>query len=139
VSWLEFLANRLKELGDRIQPLNRSVAYQRPCASRYTPEKDPFVDEIFRLIGVSKPARNYEGVNAWCCGGGIVPRDWEQANRIKHENLADAASAGAEIMVTLCPMCLANLRKRAPEHGLVAMPISQLCRAAIGELEIPSA
>ncbi|MBU2550484.1 MAG: (Fe-S)-binding protein [Proteobacteria bacterium] len=136
ISWPEFLYRRMKALEDRIRPLNRPVAYQRPCASRYTPEKDPFVDRLFELIGAPKPARSYEGENAFCCGGGIVPRDYELSNRIKHQNLKDARDAGAEIMVTLCPMCFMNLKKRAPQHGLALAPISDLCRAALGEIEI---
>ena len=40
---------------------------------------------------------------------------------------------------TLCPMCFANLKKRAPEHGLTIMAISDLCRAALGEVEIGAA
>ncbi len=71
--------------------------------------------------------------------GGLVPRDWDLANRIKHQNLADAHAVGADIMVTLCPMCYANLRKRAPEHDLTVMILSDLCRAALGEVEIGGA
>ena len=136
VSWLEFLYHRMTELRDRIKPINKTVAYQRPCASRYTPEKDHYVDEIFDLVGVRKPSRAYEKLQSLCCGGAIVPRDWETADRIKHQNLADAEAAGAEVMVTLCPMCFANLRKRAPEHGLGIMAISDLCRAALGEIDM---
>jgi Fe-S oxidoreductase len=136
VSWPEFLYGRMKQMEDRIQPIDRALAYQRPCASRYTPEKDSYVDEIFQLIGARRPSRTYERIQALCCGGAIVPRDWETANRIKHQNLEDASAGGAEIMVTLCPMCFANLRKRAPEHGLNIMTISDLCRAALGEVEI---
>lgn len=136
VSWPEFLHHRMKELKDRIQPLNKVVAYQRPCSSRYTPDKDQYVDEIFDLIGVSRPSRSHERLQSLCCGGSIVIRDWEMSNRIKHQNLEDAHAAGAEIMVTLCPLCFANLRKRAPEHELAIMPISDLCRAALGEVEI---
>lgn len=136
VSWPEFLYRRLTELKDRIQPISKSVAYQRPCASRYTPEKDQYVDRIFDLVGAQKPARTYEKLQSLCCGGAIVPRDWDMANRIKHQNLEDAKASGAEIMVTLCPMCLANLSKRAPEHDLRITAISDLCRAALGEMEL---
>jgi len=136
ISWPEFLYRRMTELKKHIKPINRSVAYQRPCASRYTPEKDHFVDELFDLIGTEKPHRSYEAAKALCCGGAIVPRDWELANKIKHLNLHDAHMAGAEIMVTLCPVCFANLKKRAPEHNLKILPISQLCRAALGEVNI---
>jgi len=136
VSWPEFLHRRMNELKDRIQPINKAVAYQRPCASRYTPDKDAYVDAIFDLIGATTPSRSYERLQSLCCGGSIVIRDWEMSNRIKHQNLGDAKAAGAEIMVTLCPMCFTNLRKRAPEHDLVIMTISDLCRAALGELKI---
>ena len=45
------------------------VAYQRPCASRYTPEKDPLVNEIFELIGVERVEPSVRGrINALCCG-----------------------------------------------------------------------
>lgn len=65
-----------------------------------------------------------------------MPCDQELADGIKHQNLHDGSAAGAVIMVTLCPICFANLRKRAPQHNLKIMPTSQLCRAAIGEVEI---
>lgn len=136
VSWPEFLYRRMRSLKSRIQPLDRAVAYQRPCASRYTPDKDSYVDKIFDLIGARKPSRSYERLQSLCCGGSIVPRDWEMADRIKHQNLEDAKTAGAEIMVTLCPLCFANLRKRAPGHDLSVMAISDLCRAALGEVMI---
>ena len=136
VSWPEFLYHRMLELTDRVKPINNVVAYQRPCASRHTPEKDHYVDEIFDLVGVRKPPRTYEGLQSLCCGSAIVPRDWEMADRIKHRNLADARDAGAEIVVTLCPLCLMNLRKRAPAHGLSVVAISDLCRAALGEIPL---
>jgi len=136
VSWPEFLYRRLKALEDRIHPIDKAVAYQRPCSSRYTPDKDAYVDDIFDLIGAGKPSRSYEKTQSLCCGGSIVPRNWEAANQIKHKNLEDATSAGAEIIVTLCPLCFANLRKRAPEHNLSVMAISDLCRAALGEVKI---
>jgi len=136
ISWPEFLYRRLNELKSSIQPINKTVAYQRPCSSRYTPEKDKYIDDIFGLIGVIRPPRSYERLESLCCGGSIVPRNWEMANDIKHQNLKDAKDAGAEIMVTLCPLCYANLMKRAPEHDLSLLTISDLCRAALGEIHI---
>ncbi|MFO7964270.1 MAG: (Fe-S)-binding protein [Desulfobacterales bacterium] len=136
VSWPEFMYRRLEQLKSAIRPIDKTVAYQRPCSSRYTPEKDPYVDAVFELVGAEKPTRSFEGVDALCCGGAIVPRNPEMANDIKHKNLKDAHDAGAEIMVTLCPLCYANLRKRAPEHGLTVLPISNLCRAALGEIPL---
>ena len=136
VSWPEFFYKRLKGLEGKIQPIGKPVAYQRPRASRYTPEKDSYVDGIFNLIGAEKPSRSFEKTESLCCGGGIVLRNYELANRIKHQNLADAKAAGADIIVTLCPMCYANLKKRAPKHDLILMTLSDLCRAALDEMEI---
>ena len=64
----EHLRDYLKAKTGELKKLNMKVAYQRPCASRYTPEKDPLVDEIFELIGVERVKRQYDGVNALCCG-----------------------------------------------------------------------
>ncbi len=50
----EYLVRYLQQNRHRIKPLNISVAYQRPCASRHTPEKEHFVDELFELAGVRR-------------------------------------------------------------------------------------
>ncbi len=88
VSWPEFLYQRMKDFKHHLRPI---LAYQRSRAFRYTPEKDFYVDEIFQLIGAEKPSRFYEGVSALCCVS-VVPRDWELADRIKHQKLHDARS-----------------------------------------------
>jgi Fe-S oxidoreductase len=40
VHLFEYLRDYLKENKGKVRKLNMKVAYQRPCASRYTPEKD---------------------------------------------------------------------------------------------------
>ena len=52
VNMFEYLYDRLNELKDEIRPLGYKVAYQRPCSSRLSPDKHPFVAKIFDLIGV---------------------------------------------------------------------------------------
>jgi hypothetical protein len=54
---LEYVRNYLRDHQNSIKPIRRKVAFQRPCASRYTPEKDIFLDEIFDLIEVERVAR----------------------------------------------------------------------------------
>ena len=61
VHLFEHLRDVLKEKKGKLKKLNMKVAYQRPCASRYTPEKDPLVNEIFELVGVERMKRQYEG------------------------------------------------------------------------------
>ena len=51
----------MKELKDKIKPLNITVAYQRPCSNRLIPEKLPLVKEILELIGVKAAEQNLPG------------------------------------------------------------------------------
>jgi hypothetical protein len=139
VSIFEHLRDYLKEHRSDVRKLNMKVAYQRPCASRYTPEKDVYLDEIFDLIGVERVKRQYDGINAICCGvesAGpnlkLFPRG-KNFEPFREKNIQDARNHGAEAMVYLCPMCYRTLGKKAKETGLTNLMISDLCRLAVGE------
>jgi Fe-S oxidoreductase len=67
VHLFEYLARRLTELKSEIRPLSARVAYQRPCSNRLIPQTQHWVDEIFRLVGVDRVERQYDGENALCC------------------------------------------------------------------------
>ncbi|MDD5167671.1 MAG: heterodisulfide reductase-related iron-sulfur binding cluster, partial [Syntrophales bacterium] len=114
-------------------------AYQRPCASRYTPEKDIFLDEILELFGVERVKREYDGIDAICCGVELAGPDLKLFPRGKNfapfreMNVRDAVDHGAEAMVYLCPMCYRTLGKKVKESGLKNLMISDLCRLSIGE------
>ena len=43
IYYMDFLLERMKELKDKIVPLNITVAYQRPCSNRLIPDKHPLV------------------------------------------------------------------------------------------------
>jgi Fe-S oxidoreductase len=139
ISIFEHLRDYLKAHPGEIKKLNMKVAYQRPCASRYTPEKDPLLDDIFGMIGVERVKRQYDGVNAICCGVELAgpnlklfPRG-KNFDPFREKNIADAKGAGAEAMVYLCPMCYRTLGKKSKEAGMTNLMISDLCRLAIGE------
>lgn len=135
VHLFEHLRDRLVALKSDIRPLNMKIAYQRPCASRLTPWKEPLLDEIFDLIGAKRVNRRYDRDNAMCCGqdmGGIQKRG-EKFPAYKTDNIMDAKAAGAEAMIYLCPLCLDALGGLARENGLSNYMISDLCRLAIGE------
>jgi Fe-S oxidoreductase len=139
----EHLRDVLKEKKGKLKKLNMKVAYQRPCASRYTPEKDPLVDEIFELIGVERMKRQYEGIDALCCGVEVAGPGLKLFPRGKNyepfrvKNIEDAKASGAEAMVYLCPMCFAILNKKVREAGMKNYMISDICRLALGE-ELPA-
>ncbi|MBT6498855.1 MAG: (Fe-S)-binding protein [Deltaproteobacteria bacterium] len=137
VHLFEFLYNRLLELKDDIRPLNYKVAYQRPCSSRLSSDKYPFVEKIFDLIGVKSVEREYVGENALCCGATIAGQKKKGSRRfcldLQEKNMADMQNAGAELCVFNCPACMQTLGKPVSKKGIMPIFMSDLCRLAIGE------
>jgi Fe-S oxidoreductase len=133
---IEYLRDQMKARKGAIKKLNMKIAYQRPCASRYTPEKEPMVDELFDLIGVERVARKYDRKDALCCGLPLMFRDMERGAEIQGRNLDDAKQAGATAMTFLCPVCIRGLGTGCVERGLDIYMVSDLCRLALGE-QIP--
>ena len=142
IHFFEYLLDYLKEHKGSIKKLGMTVAYQRPCASRYTPEKEPMLDEIFELIGITRAKREYDGINAMCCGVEVAgpglrlfPRG-KNYEPFKDKNIADGKANSAEAFAYLCPMCFASLSAKVREVGMKNYMISDLCRLALGE-ELP--
>ena len=133
----EYLRSYLRDNRSIIRPLDKKVAYQRPCASRYTPEKDSLLDEIFDLIGVERPPRRYERERALCCGGPIIRAFPQLVQEIQMKNIDDVIASGADAIITLCPMCDRSLRRQAEARGLKKIFITDLVRMALGEKAFP--
>lgn len=131
VHLIEYLLTYVREHRDRIRTLGLRVAYQQPCASRYTPWKDVWLDELLQALGVERVDRRYDRRFALCCGSPLMPRDRERAGEIKRRNVEDAVAAGAEAMVYLCPLCLLNLRKTAAASGLRNLHLIELVKMAL--------
>ncbi len=134
----EHLVNHLRRNRARIKPLGISIAYQRPCASRHTPEKEHFVDELFDLAGVRRVPRTYDREGCLCCAniklllGNGDPRPEQE------KNVLDAKEAGAQAMVCLCPMCLDGLAAVAAAHRLPLVFLGDIARMALGEIGLSS-
>jgi Fe-S oxidoreductase len=129
---IEYLLAYVKERAAEVKPLGLRVAYQQPCASRYTPWKDDQLDELFRLIGVERVEREYDRKYALCCGSPMMPRDRDQALQIKERNIRDAVDHGAQAMAYLCPLCVLNLRKPAAAAELENHHLIELVKKALG-------
>jgi Fe-S oxidoreductase len=134
---IEYMRDYLKANPDKVTPLDRKIAYQRPCASRYSPEVEPVLDELFELVGVERVAREYDRESALCCGGLFSRIDPERIQPTMARNIGDALEHGAEAMVFLCPLCMTALSGPATEQGMKPIFISQLARMALGELSFP--
>lgn len=135
---VEYMRDYLKVHPERVSPLKRRIAYQRPCASRYSAGAEPALDELFGLIGVERVARKYDRESALCCGGLGMRLDPKRTLPFVEGNVRDALDAGAEAMVFLCPLCPGALAKPAKEKGLRPIFITELVRMALGEMPFPS-
>lgn len=134
----EYMRDYLKGHSENIVPVNRKIAYQRPCASRYSGEIDPVIDELFEMIGAKRVERRYDRESALCCGGLFSRIYPERIRPTMENNIKDALEAGAEAMVFLCPLCMGALGKSAAEKGMKPIFITQLVRMALGELPFPT-
>ena len=93
---IEYLRDFVKDHMDQIKNLNLKIAYQQPCASRFTFEKDKILDELFELIGVERVDRKYDRTDALCCTSSMaamknLSRDYIVEWRMK--NILDAKEA----------------------------------------------
>lgn len=131
---VEYMRDYLNDHSDKISPIGRRIAYQRPCASRYSSEIEPIIDEVFELTGVERVVRTYDRESALCCGSMFERIYPQRIQPFQEKNLQDALDNGAEAMVFLCPFCMTTIGKRASEKGLNPILITQLARMALGEL-----
>jgi len=133
----EYLRNYLTDHKDKVTQLNKKVAYQANCATRWIPQYDAFLDEIFQLVGVKRPPRQYERLNALCCSGPLIYSNRELAIDIQKKNFEDAITCGADSIITSCPTCDAVLRRPSSQFGLPKIFITDLCRIALSEKHWP--
>jgi Fe-S oxidoreductase len=133
----EYLRNYLKDHKNNVTKLGKEVAYQANCATRWIPERDVFLDEIFELVGVERPRRQYERLNAVCCTAPVIYTNRELAVDIQKKNFEDAIACGADAIITSCPICDRVLRRPSSQFGLPKIFITDLCRIALGEKPWP--
>jgi len=137
VHLFEYLRNYLRAHKKNITKLNKKVAYQANCATRWIPEYDAFLDEVFELVGVERPARKYEGVNAVCCTAPLIYTNRELAVDIQKKNFEDAIACGADAIMTSCPVCNRVFRRPSLQFSVPNIFITDLCRMALGEKPWP--
>jgi heterodisulfide reductase subunit B len=99
------------------------------------PENPKILEDFIRAIGgtpVIYAMRNE------CCGGYVTLEDKNVANRRSGAVLANACDAGAELLVTACPLCLYNLNKNTDGHDVPVAYFTRLLAEALG-LEVEGA
>jgi Fe-S oxidoreductase len=135
----EYLCNYLRNHRSSITKLGKRIAYQANCGTRWIPEYDTFLDEIFELVGVKRPNRRYDRTEAVCCTAPLIYTDRERAVDIQRMNFKDAIESGADAIITSCPICYGVFRRPSKQFDLPNIFITDLCRIALGERPWPDA
>lgn len=93
------------------------------------PENPRILEDFIRAIGgepVVYAMRNE------CCGGYATVGNPELASRKSRAVLSCAADAGADLLVTACPLCLYNLNRNAAGSAVTAQYFTRLLAQALG-------
>lgn len=110
-------------------------------AQKSLPYDDPFhpesMENVFRVIGANPIY--YRG-RTQCCGWPISSYATNQSFKLAGTHIQEAIEAGADCLVTPCPLCHLNLDSRQPEVakvieqdlGLPVLHLPQLVGLAVG-------
>ena len=72
------------------------------------PENPQIIEYFIRAIGAEPVVYPYRNE---CCGGYISLKEKEMSGRMSCNIVDSAAGAGAEMLITACPLCMYNLNK----------------------------
>ena len=72
------------------------------------PENPKIIEDFIRAIGAEPVVYPYRNE---CCGGYISLKEKEMSGRMSCNIVDSAAGAGAEMLITACPLCMYNLNK----------------------------
>jgi heterodisulfide reductase subunit B len=140
---LDVIGNEIgiQRVKDRVQrPLKglRAVGYygcllvRPPEITQFeNPENPVLLNEILAALGADVRPWSYA---TDCCGGGLALTKSEVAARLVQRLVAHAREAGAQAIVTSCPLCQLNLEMRQ-ESSSPEMPIlyfTELLGLALG-------
>lgn len=137
---LETLATRVTR---RLEGLNCAAFYGcyllraqdvLPYDNRFQPES---MENVFRVVGANPIY--YRG-RTQCCGWPLSSYATEQSFQMAGTHIEEAMAAGADCLVTPCPLCHLNLDSRQPEVekvigrklGLPVLHLPQLVALALG-------
>ena len=96
--------------GLKAVPYYGCLTVRPPIVTGAADYEDPqCMDELLALLGAQSRPWSYK---TDCCGGSLALARTDVVRRLTHRLLKMAREAGAECLVTACPMCQANLDTR---------------------------
>jgi succinate dehydrogenase / fumarate reductase, cytochrome b subunit len=101
------------------------------------PDRDLYLEQVIEALGGE--VVEYDGSRK-CCGFPVITMNRETSLRQAGTHLGDALDAGADCLVTPCPLCHLNLDMQQPEAekvvgrdlGLAVLHLPQLVGLALG-------
>ncbi|HKF80154.1 MAG TPA: CoB--CoM heterodisulfide reductase iron-sulfur subunit B family protein [Thermoleophilaceae bacterium] len=102
------------------------------------PERDQYLDQLIEALG-AEPVE-YAGARK-CCGFPVITMNRTTSLRQAGRHLADAIDAGADCLVTPCPLCHLNLDLQQPDAekyverndlGIPVLHLPQMVGLALG-------
>ena len=101
------------------------------------PERDLYLEKVIEVLGGE--IVEYDGARK-CCGFPVITMNRETSLRQAGTHVGDALDAGADCLVTPCPLCHLNLDMQQPEAakvvnrelGLAVLHLPQLVGLALG-------
>jgi succinate dehydrogenase / fumarate reductase, cytochrome b subunit len=101
------------------------------------PERDIYLEQVIEALGGE--VVDYDGARK-CCGFPVITMNKETSLRQAGTHLGDALDAGADCLVTPCPLCHLNLDMQQPEAekvvnrdlGIAVLHLPQLVGLALG-------
>jgi succinate dehydrogenase / fumarate reductase cytochrome b subunit len=101
------------------------------------PERDLYLEKVIEALGGK--VVDYDGARK-CCGFPVITMNRETSLRQAGTHLGDALDAGADCLVTPCPLCHLNLDMQQPEAekvvnrelGIAVLHLPQLVGLALG-------
>ena len=101
------------------------------------PDRDLYLEQVIEALGGA--VVEYDGARR-CCGFPVITMNRETSLRQAGTHVGDALDAGADCLVTPCPLCHLNLDMQQPEAakvvgrdlGLAVLHLPQLVGLALG-------
>ena len=96
------------------------------------PESPTIIEDFIRAIGATPVV--YSQRNE-CCGGYVAMEDKGAAQKRVDVILSSAKDAGADMIITACPLCMYNLDANATKNVLPVKYFTELLAEALGVKE----
>ena len=92
------------------------------------PENPTIIEDFIKAIGATPVIYSYRNE---CCGGYLTMSDKDLAKKKANAVVESAAKAGAEMVITACPLCMYNLKSNT-DMDMPVVYFTELLAEALG-------